>query len=34
VTHGSEEGLLRWASLNGVNAKALEVVGYEDEEEG
>ena len=32
VTHGSEEALLRWASLNGVTAKALELVGYEDEE--
>jgi putative mRNA 3-end processing factor len=34
VTHGSEEALLRWASLNGITAKALELVGYEDEEEG
>ena len=32
VTHGSEEGLLRWAGLNGINARALELVGYEDEE--
>jgi len=32
VTHGSEEALLRWSSLNGVTAKALELVGYEDEE--
>jgi putative mRNA 3-end processing factor len=34
VTHGSEEALLRWAALNGVTAKALELVGYEDEEGG
>jgi putative mRNA 3-end processing factor len=34
VTHGSEEALLRWASLNGVTARALELVGYEDEESG
>jgi putative mRNA 3-end processing factor len=32
VTHGSEEALLRWASLNGLKAKALDLVGYGDEE--
>jgi len=32
VTHGSEEALLRWASLSSITAKALELVGYEDEE--
>ena len=32
VTHGSEDALLRWAGLNGVPARALELVGYEDEE--
>jgi putative mRNA 3-end processing factor len=32
VTHGSEDALLRWASLNGIAAQALELVGYEDEE--
>ena len=32
VTHGSEDALLRWASLSGVTARALELVGYEDEE--
>ena len=32
VTHGSEDALLRWASLNGVTARALELVGYEDED--
>jgi putative mRNA 3-end processing factor len=32
VTHGSEDALLRWASLSGIPARALELVGYEDEE--
>jgi putative mRNA 3-end processing factor len=32
VTHGSEDALLRWAWLNGITARALELVGYEDEE--
>jgi len=32
ITHGNEEALLRWATLNGIAAKALELVGYEDEE--
>jgi len=32
VTHGSEDALLRWASLTGITARALELVGYEDEE--
>ncbi len=32
VTHGSEDALLRWSQLNGITAKALELVGYEDEE--
>ncbi len=32
VTHGSEDALLRWASLSGITARALELVGYEDEE--
>lgn len=32
VTHGSEDALLRWAGLNGITARALELVGYEDEE--
>jgi putative mRNA 3-end processing factor len=34
ITHGREEALERWASLNGVAARALALVGYEDEEEG
>jgi putative mRNA 3-end processing factor len=33
ITHGNEEALLRWAQLNNVAATALEIVGYEDEEE-
>ena len=32
VTHGEEEALLRWASLNKISARALELVGYEDED--
>jgi putative mRNA 3-end processing factor len=32
VTHGEEEALLRWASLNDIPARALELVGYEDED--
>jgi putative mRNA 3-end processing factor len=33
ITHGNEEALLRWAALNQVAATALEIAGYEDEEE-
>jgi putative mRNA 3-end processing factor len=33
ITHGNEEALLRWAQLNNVTATALEIAGYEDEEE-
>ncbi|MBX7249630.1 MAG: ligase-associated DNA damage response exonuclease [Caulobacteraceae bacterium] len=33
ITHGREEGLLRWAELHGVKARALALVGYEDEED-
>jgi len=32
VTHGSEDALLRWAGLNGITARALDLLGYEDEE--
>ncbi|MGA9796254.1 MAG: ligase-associated DNA damage response exonuclease [Rhizomicrobium sp.] len=32
VTHGEEDALLRWASLNDISARALELVGYEDED--
>jgi len=33
ITHGREEALARWAELHGVSARALTLVGYEDEEE-
>jgi putative mRNA 3-end processing factor len=33
ITHGREEGLQRWASLAGLSARALQLVGYEDEDE-
>lgn len=33
ITHGAEEALLRWAALNGVDARALSLMGY-DEDEG
>ena len=33
ITHGNEDALLRWAELNNIAATALEIAGYEDEEE-
>jgi putative mRNA 3-end processing factor len=33
ITHGREEALARWATLHGIPARALALVGYEDEEE-
>jgi len=33
VTHGEEDGLLRWASLEGISARALSLIGYSDEGE-
>lgn len=33
ITHGREEGLLRWAELNGRPARALALIGFEDEED-
>jgi len=33
ITHGREEALARWCELNGVHARALDLVGYEDDEE-
>jgi putative mRNA 3-end processing factor len=33
VTHGREEALVRWCALQGVPAKPLHLVGYEDEPE-
>ena len=32
ITHGREEGLARWAELNGVAARPLALIGYEEEE--
>lgn len=32
ITHGREEALCRWAGLNGLEARALALVGYEDED--
>ncbi len=32
ITHGREEALLRWSELHGVPARALALVGYEEEE--
>ena len=32
ITHGREEALARWAALNGFEARALALVGYEEEE--
>ncbi len=31
VTHGREEALVRWCALNGLPARPLHLVGYEDE---
>ena len=33
ITHGREEALARWCELNGLSARPLALVGYEDEEE-
>jgi putative mRNA 3-end processing factor len=33
ITHGREEALARWCELNGLSARALALVGYEDDEE-
>ncbi len=33
VTHGREEALVRWCEINGIAARPLHMVGYEDEEE-
>jgi len=34
VTHGQEDALVRWCTTHGLNARALDIVGYGDEEEG
>jgi putative mRNA 3-end processing factor len=33
VTHGRDDALTRWAALNGLTARPLRLVGYEDENE-
>jgi putative mRNA 3-end processing factor len=33
ITHGREEALARWCELNGIPARALDLVGYDDDEE-
>ena len=33
ITHGREEALARWCELQGIPARALALVGYDDEEE-
>lgn len=33
VTHGREEALVRWCEMNGIRARPLHLVGYEDEAE-
>ncbi|MDP8916059.1 MAG: ligase-associated DNA damage response exonuclease [Pseudomonadota bacterium] len=33
ITHGREEGLERWAQLQGRKARALRLVGYEDDDD-
>ena len=33
ITHGREDALLRWCELNQIRARALDMVGYEEEDE-
>ena len=33
ITHGREEALLRWCQLHQRSARALALVGYEDEDD-
>jgi putative mRNA 3-end processing factor len=33
ITHGREEALARWSELHGIKARALALVGYDDDEE-
>lgn len=33
ITHGREEGLLRWAELKGGKARALLLAGYDEKDE-
>jgi putative mRNA 3-end processing factor len=32
ITHGNEDALLRWCTLNGLKARALSLVGYDADE--
>ena len=34
ITHGSEEGLLRWCELHQIKARALAMVGRGEEDDG
>jgi len=34
ITHGSEEGLLRWCELHQIRARALDMVGRDEEDDG
>lgn len=33
ITHGAEDGLMRWCEMEGIPARPLRLVGYEDEPE-
>ena len=33
ITHGRDDALARWAELEGVKARPLHLVGYEDEDD-
>ena len=33
ITHGREDALLRWCELNQIRARALDMVGYEEEDD-
>ena len=33
ITHGNEDGLMRWCELHQIAARPLRLVGYEDEPE-
>ena len=33
ITHGTEDGLMRWCQMQGIAARPLRLVGYEDEAE-
>ena len=34
VTHGREEALVHWCAMNQMRARALQLIGYEDEDDG